>query len=221
MTRLLYGVVALVSTAAFASGFTLHRERTREGRDDAWVVMQEEGSATMSGSSLDLRRARRQLARSHGAILWFRHGGREYVVENEAAIGRILAAAKPQEELSQRQSALGEQQAELGRRQAELGHAQAALAMRQVQRARKAALAADDDDRIDRPGREVLERDFEARQRAIEREQEDLGRDQEELGREQERLGKQQEKLARDLERTVGQVIDESLRTGTAHEIDD
>ena len=46
--------------------------------------------------------------------------------------------------------------------------------------------------------------------------QEVLGREQEKIGREQEKMGRQQEKLAKQVQRKVEQLIEASLRNGSA-----
>jgi hypothetical protein len=216
MTRLTCTLVALGSTAAFASGFSFHKSGSEDG--EAWVLVHDEDSATMSGSMLDLRRARKQLRKVQGDFLWFRKDRKEYVVEDKQIIGRILDATKPQTELGKRQSDLGGQQSELGRRQAELGREQAAIAARQARAAVREAHATDDD-RIERETRRTRQRELEGAQRELEREQEELAREQEELGRRQEELGRQQEELAREVEHTVAEAVDESLRNGSAREV--
>lgn len=213
MTRLTCTLLALASTAAFASGFTSRKGAPEEA--DAWVVVHDEDSATMSGSMLDLRRARKQLGKLKGDFLWFRRDRKEYVVEDRAIVGRILEATRPQTELGKRQGELGAQQAELGRRQAELGREQAALASRQA-RAEVREAHATDDDRIERETRKARRRELEAAQRELEREQEELGREQEQLGRRQEELGREQEELAKEVEHTVAAAVDEALHGGAA-----
>ena len=47
------------------------------------MLVHDADSATMSGSTLDLRRARRFLRSGNGDFFWFRRGRKEYVVEEK------------------------------------------------------------------------------------------------------------------------------------------
>jgi hypothetical protein len=156
--------------------------------ENAWVVVHDGNNVNMSGNLRDLDRARSHLKDLGPEYLWFRHDGREYVVRDGKVLEQIEEVIRPQQELGQEQGRLGKHQARLGQQQAKLG-------MRQAE----AALHGD-----------------EAEQRELGNAQEALGREQEKIGREQEKMGKQQEKLARETERRIAQLIDTSIKDGTA-----
>jgi bla regulator protein BlaR1 len=156
--------------------------------EDGWVVVRGERSATMHGDSGDLRVARRYLKDFGPDYLWFRHDGKEYVVRDGKAIEQIEEAVRPQEELGEKQGKLGQHQARLGQQQAQLG-------MRQA----RAALHGDDSE-----------------QRELGDAQEAIGKEQEKIGREQEKMGRLQETLAKEVERKVAQLIETSLKDGSA-----
>ncbi|HZX96514.1 MAG TPA: hypothetical protein VFE90_18495 [Myxococcales bacterium] len=174
MTRLLAALV-LLAPAAFSA-------------EDSWVVVRGERGATMHGGLADLEVARKYLKDFGPAYLWFRHGGKEYVVRDGKMIEQIDELTRPQEELGEEQGRLGKHQARLGQQQAELG-------MRQAQ----AALHGDH-----------------AEQRELGDAQNAIGREQEKIGREQEKMGKQQQKLSRQVEQKVAMLIDSSLKDGSA-----
>ncbi|EGD07409.1 hypothetical protein LN475_11975 [Xanthomonas vesicatoria] len=95
---------------------------------DAYVLF-EDGEALMHGSTEDLARTRR-LAGGTGALLWFRRGGKSYVVRDPGTLQRIRALYAPVSQLGQAQGALGERQGRLGEQQAALGTQMAAMAAR-------------------------------------------------------------------------------------------
>src|SRR3954464_8667044 len=96
MTRLLAALV-LLAPAAFSA-------------EDSWVVVRGERGATMHGGLADLEVARKYLKDFRLTYLWFRHGGKEYVVRDGKMIEQIDDLTRPQEELGEEQDLQGEHQ---------------------------------------------------------------------------------------------------------------
>ena len=183
--------------------------------EDAWVLVRDEQSSSMHGDTRDLEAARSHLHELGPGYLWFRHGGKEYVLRDSGALQQIEEAVRPQMELGQaqgelgkRQGDLGRQQGQLGREQGELGRKQARVAMRRAERGISG----------EKPGPEdrEAERDVEETQRQLGKAQGVLGREQGKIGEEQGKMGLQQAALSKDLEKKIRQVIETSLRNGTA-----
>jgi beta-lactamase regulating signal transducer with metallopeptidase domain len=184
---------------------------------DSYVLLYgDDNSATMSGSTDDLKRVKRMRTNSHEDFLWFRHDGKEYVVRDAALLKQVKDLSKAQGELGGRQGELGGRQGALGAKQGSLGARQGALG------AEQGALAAD----RARRGGDADDRDLEKRERELDRKQEELSKQQEELGRQQEVLGKQQEELGRQqeglgrkAEREMKTLIERAIQSGAAQEV--
>lgn len=194
-----------------------------DGGGDPWVLLS--GNHRMAhGSERDLRVAERA-RRGREDLLWFRQGGRAYVIRDPELLAEARALWQPVEELGRRQGELGARQGALGAQQGELGARQGELGARQGrlgahEGAVAAAQAAVDAARAarDQAGDEGIERKLEALASELEdlaREMADLragaadlgaefdslGHQQEELSRQQEELARQQERLAQEQDR--------------------
>jgi bla regulator protein blaR1 len=171
---------------------------------DAWIVVHDGDSFSIHGDVADLEAAKSHLRELGPGYLWFRHEGKQYVVQGEG-LKEISALAGQQSALGAEQSRLGRAQAELGRRQGELGKDQGAAGSEQARSAM----------------REDGEGQSEAgeTQRQLGRAQQSLGREQAKLGREQAKLGEQQRLLSKQMEEKVRKLIETSLRDGTAKAI--
>jgi beta-lactamase regulating signal transducer with metallopeptidase domain len=186
------------------------------GSDESFVLFYgDRDSVTMSGSTGDVDRARRLRGSSKGDLLWFRRGGKEYVIRDSALLKQVEDLYKPVGELGARQGELGGRQGELGGRQGALGAKQGALGAELGAIAAGRARRGDADDR-----------DLERREKEINRKMEELSRQMEELGRQQEALGKQQEELGRQQEaasaradKEVHELMDRAIRSGAAQEV--
>jgi bla regulator protein BlaR1 len=192
--------------------------------DDSYVLLYgDDDSATMSGSTDDLRRVKRMRTNSHEDFLWFRHDGKEYVVRDAALLKQVKDLSKAQGELGGRQGELGGRQGALGSKQGALGAKQGALGAEQgALAADRARRGGDADDR----DLERREREFDQKQEELSRQQEELSRQQEELGRQQEalgtqqeELGRQQEELSRKAEREMKTLIERAIQSGAAREV--
>jgi bla regulator protein blaR1 len=208
-----------------------------------YVLFIDGDRTTMSGSTRDIATARRY-RRTGEPILWFRHGGREYVVRDQRILDQVTALWKPvnelggkQGELGGRQGELGAKQGEIGARQGELGAEQGALGARQgALGARQGAMAAWDrrpqteaDRRaFDEERRQIdLEmraldaqmRALDAKMREVEKPMQDLGRQMAVLGKEMEVLGRQMEEEARKAETGMRALLDRAVSTGAAEAV--
>jgi bla regulator protein BlaR1 len=169
--------------------------------DAPYVFLSGDGSITMSGSSDDVGKVKHLQGSSKEGILWFRRGGKEYVIRDAA----LLKQAK---ELFKAQSELGSRQGELGGRQGALGAKQGALGAEMGTLGADRARRGDGDDR-----------DLDRREKELSAKMEDLGRQQEELGRQQEALGRQQEELGRKAENEMHALMDRAMQIGAAQEV--
>ena len=168
----------------------------------AYVLLsQGSRSATMSGSTDDLSRAR-ALRVGQEALLYVRAGGEAYVVRDPATLRRAEAIFAPQEAMGARQAELGSRQAALGSRQAALGSHQARLGARQASAS---------------PGRAA---ELGRQQAALGRRQDELGRQQNALGARQSALGREQARLAREADAKFRALLAEALGRGLAQRVD-
>jgi bla regulator protein BlaR1 len=189
----------------------------RTGGDDPYVLMYGGSeSVTMSGDSDDLPRVKRLRGGSKEDFLWFRHGGKEYVVHNASLLKQVKEISKAQGELGARQGELGGRQGALGARQGELGAKQGALGSEQAALASARARRGGDADERDLDKRE---KELDAKMEKLGRQQEALGKQQEELGRQQEALGRQQEELGRKAEKEMHELMDRAVKSGAAQEV--
>ena len=128
---------------------------SRSANGDSWAVVKGgDTSLTFSGEFNDGRQAEIEKARkaANGApFLWFRHGGKSYIVTDPAIVARVEAMVRPIEDLGQRPSLLGQTEANLGKKQQDLtqaaqeasrlSSADAARMMAEIQAESKAAQA--------------------------------------------------------------------------------
>ncbi len=182
--------------------------RHGDGGGDDYVLLyggDDSTTTTMSGSMDELKKVKRLRGDSRGGILWFRHGGKEYVVRDAALL-------KQAGELFKAQGEVGARQGELGGRQGALGAKQGALG------AEMGALTADRARRGD-GGDSAGDRDLEKREKELDARMEALSHQQEELGEQQEALGRQQEELSRKAEKELRTLMDRALQNGQAQEV--
>lgn len=186
------------------------------GSDESFVLMYgDRDSVTMSGSTDDIERAKRFRGSAKEGLLWFRRGGKEYVVHDPALLKEVTDLYKPVSELGARQGELGGKQGKLGGRQGALGAQQGALGAEIAALAAESVRRGGDDDRdLERHEKELSEKMEE-----LGRQQEELGRQQEVLGRQQEELGRQQEAASARADKGLHEVIDRAIRSGAAQEV--
>ena len=197
--RLMSAGLALVAFAVAAPSVASQFQTNYSwSSGDAFVLMKNGGDNTiMSGSTDDLRIVER-LRNGTEPLLYFRRGGKSYLVRDAAVLRQAEAIFKPQQELGARQGELGSRQGALGKKQAELGRQQAAAALRHVSGDHAEAAR---------------------QQAALATQQSELGRHQSALGRQQSELGRQQSELARQANAKLGALMDDVLRRGLAQEV--
>jgi beta-lactamase regulating signal transducer with metallopeptidase domain len=184
---------------------------------DAYVLIDGD-DVTMAGHSDDIRTAQR-LKQGNAPVLWVREGGKQYVVRDAATLQRVKAAHLPVQQLGEQQGKLGEQQGALGERQGNLGAKQGELGQKMAAIASEQAAAAVQ-------GKAARQAEIDRRMDALADEQEQLARQQEALSRQQEPLARQQEALSRKqmaasdkMQRDVGRLLDEAIRSGKAQQL--
>ncbi|APO95847.1 hypothetical protein [Xanthomonas vesicatoria] len=182
---------------------------------DAYVLF-EDGKALMHGSTEDLARTRR-LAGGTGALLWFRRGGKSYVVRDPGTLQRIRALYAPVSQLGNAQGALGERQGRLGEQQAALGTQMAAMAARDAAAAvgqARASLARDN--ATARPATSTTQQATDSKQRSTQQRIEALAKQQQALAAQQADLATQQAAASARADGQARQVMREAIRTGLA-----
>lgn len=200
-------------------------EQSRE-RDPNFVVFVDGNRTTMSGSTADIERARRQ-RRNGERLMWFRHDGREYVVRDPRVVDEAIAIWVPVNELGNEQGRVGGEQGELGAKQGalgakqgELGAEQGRLGARQgVLGARQGELAAQQA-QLERTetGRRPYEKerqDIENEMEALDREMRQLTSKMEELNKPMEELNDQMKVLGKEME-ILGRKMEEASKKANA-----
>jgi beta-lactamase regulating signal transducer with metallopeptidase domain len=89
--------------------------------NEAFVVVSGNRTTTECGSAEDMARVNALRKSIPSPFLWFRRGGRSYVIRDAATVNAAIQAFAGQRDLARQQAELGRQQAELGRKQAALG----------------------------------------------------------------------------------------------------
>ena len=85
-----------------------------------FVLLRADGNNIMSGNTDDIERARRHL-RSGEPLLWFRYGGREYVVRDAGVLREAEELWGPVGRIGDEQGRIGEQMGEIGEEQGRIG----------------------------------------------------------------------------------------------------
>ncbi len=193
----------------------------------------DDDAVTISGSGNDLKTVE-QLRKTHTPMLWFRRGGKAYLVRDSAYIQRAKAIYAPVTALGKQQGALGGEQGRLGGLQGGLGARQGALGSQQGQLAsQRAKLASEQAALNGQASNDKRQAELDARQATLQSREDELGRQQDDLGRQQEVLGKQQEALGAKQEalgqrqeqataqanQQIGKLLDEAVAKGAAQVI--
>ena len=123
------------SIAATAQANGAQRTR-KDDRLEFVLVNRDRHGVTMSGSSQDAERLKRQYGDER--VLWFRHDGKAYVVKDAAALDEAEQINRPvadigakQGEIGAKQGAIGAKQGAVGARQGEIGARQGAIGAKQ------------------------------------------------------------------------------------------
>jgi len=215
-----------------------------DGGDSFALVNGPDTNMTISGnwSDTDMKaeidKARRQTS---GAFLWFRRDGKSYLLTDPATIARIQAMYKPMEELGRQQEELGKKQEKLGEEQERLGNLQEKASVQAPDLSRELAELSEATAKLNAAkGKELTQEQISEleekigdlqgklgelqgkigeKQGSFGAEQGRLGAEQGKLGEQQGKLGEQQGKLAREADRQVHAIINQSLSSGKAHQL--
>ncbi|HYW30177.1 MAG TPA: M56 family metallopeptidase [Gemmatimonas sp.] len=215
------------------------QERRRQD-ELRFVYFSDDRSTTMSGSSGDMSRARRQ-RRSGERLLWFMRDGEEYVVRDTRTLREVEELWAPVSEIGEEQGKIGSKQGEIGAEQGRQGALQGAVGAKQglvgarqgvigaqlgVLAAREAAGASASERRDIEREREELERAMRAldrEMRALSEEMRDvappsrgMSEDMEKLGRDMSVLGEQMEVASKRANAGMRTLIDRAIRSGAA-----
>lgn len=199
-------------------------------RDLNYVYFRTDKSTTMSGRISDIDRARRY-KQPNERIVWFRDGGREYVIRDAAAFKEIETIWRAVQGLGEAQSKLGKQMSELGHKMEELGSQQGLLGARQgTLSTREAALSMRESRRslsdaqraeIARQ-REALQqeiRELDKQVQALEKPIKELDRRMEPLSREMDALGKKMEAAEHKASGEMRSLFQRAIASGVARQV--
>lgn len=225
-----------VSTAGAAG-------QRRNDDDLRFVYFLSDDHTTMSGSSDDMRRARR-LRTPGEPMLWFMHDGKEFVVRDRKTLQQLENIWEPVGRIGAEQGAIGAKQGVIGARQGEVGAKQGLIGAEQgvigakqgAIGARQANLAARESRaRSDREWQEIarerrgldqamrdLDREMAAlneKMREASKPMEELGEEMEELGAEMEKLGVKMEAASAQARADMQRLIDRAIADGTAQPV--
>ncbi|HYN19672.1 MAG TPA: M56 family metallopeptidase [Thermoanaerobaculia bacterium] len=185
-------------------------------KDESYILLLGKSRTMMNGSMSDIRKAK-ELQKGAEPLLYFRRGGKAYVVRDAAFVLKAGDLFKMQAELGAKQGELGARQGELGAKQGELGAQQGALGARQAALAlnlARQALDGESDDSLEAEMEELGKQ-----QEELGRKQAELGEKQAELGEKQAELGEKQAELGREAEKKFRVLVDEAVRNGLAQEV--
>ena len=167
---------------------------------DPWIFVRNEQKVTMSGDLRDLDKAMKLHKKLGDGYLWFRHGGKEYVVQDGKLLQQIDEATRPDEPTAEAEAELDIRQEQLERHQARLDQHEEMLDQYF------------DEHHGDEPGLERAKRDLHRAQAELEKAQRKLEQAQEKLSRESERISKA-------MEGKMAELIDRALKQGLAQEV--
>ncbi|MCW0456703.1 M56 family metallopeptidase [Xanthomonas sacchari] len=192
---------------------TRSMQKTHNGQLEQSYVRVKGNHSTMSGSSDELASMKRE---TQGDGLWFRRGGKRYVVHDPALLARFDALFEPIGKLGAQQGELGKRQGALGREQGELGREQGKLA----QEAAARALARIDMDAVAAKAQANAQAALAQRQDALSAKMRALGEQQAALGRQQGELGARQGELSAQIDREVDRLFDAAIAAGNAQRLE-
>jgi len=121
---------AVASPELFPNPESVGSAVSQRAKDLTYVLFIDDRKRTMSGSEEDVARAER-LRRPGERMLWFRRGGREYVVRDPALLKQVVEIFKPLEEIGSKQGEIGAKQGEIGARQGQIGSKQGEIGVKQ------------------------------------------------------------------------------------------
>jgi len=185
----LAGACALPLLPAHALGGDIGVNSSMQASDggEPFALVRGEGSV-ITGETADRKRVKELKRSVKGDFLWFRDGGKEYIVQDPATLQRMDAAWAPMKELG---AQMGQHGAEMGRQGGSMGSLGAKMAL--------AAVTFNPE-----------------KMEAIGKQMENAGKPMEATGKKMEEVGKKMEAVQQDAERTARGVIRDALKNGTA-----
>jgi hypothetical protein len=216
----LAATLALVAaTTASAGSVHYGYSGAKHDPDKFQYAIIERGSQTCSISGDDswarIEELQDEVKETGREVMYFRIGGKDYVVRDRAAVRRAIEITRPMSELGKQQGELGARQGELGARQGELGALQGRIGALQ---GRVAALQASRDPQTRAEAAEIRAQlaELSAEARALGARQRDLGARQRELGARQRVLGERQREASKLAHEELRTLAEKTIRDGTA-----
>ena len=212
------------------------------GGDDYAIVGDPGAHIRMSGEWDDDRKSDIEKARkvAHGHFLWFRHDGKDYVVDDPTIVAQIEEMNKPLEDLGHQMGELGKQQKAFGEQQRELAkNFRDATVPTPDLTKEMADLNAAVESLKAKQGGTINQKELGDLQREVGRIQGELGRlqgkimteeirgnmgkfgeQQGQLGGQMGKMGSEMGRLARENQEKIKGMIDESLKNGKAKPVE-
>ena len=210
---------------------------------DSYAIVKGNGSEHISFNgdihTSDIDKARK-LANGRD-FLWFRHEGKDYVVDDPGTIAQIEAMYKPMEDLGRQQEELGKKQEALGKQQEEIGHqqeqasvptpdmskeiAEIEAAMTKLKASQGKNLTQDQFAEMQEKLGELqgrigeIQGEIGSKQGEFGERMGELGERMGELGEQMGRLGEQQGRIAEQADQKIKSIIDQSLKDGKARPV--
>ncbi|HKV78284.1 MAG TPA: M56 family metallopeptidase [Candidatus Sulfotelmatobacter sp.] len=198
------------------------------------IVSGKSDSFTMSGSTQDARHVENLKKQIPGDFIWFQRDEKSYIIRDQATIDRARGFWAGQEELGKKQEELGKQQEALGKQQEELGSKMEQVRVNvpdltaaldklkaKLQKLGSSATMEQIGDLQSEIG-ELQSKIGDIQSHAGEEQsklgelQGELGEKQGKLGEQQGKLGEQQAEIAEKATRQMKELLDESIKNGTA-----
>ena len=231
-------VTTTASMALIGPGGSDHKGFSyRYGFDDEErfvIVSGKSESWTMSGSTQDIRHVEKLKKQISGDFIWFQRDEKSYIIRDQATVDRARSFWAPQQELGRKQEELGKQQEALGKKQEELGKQMEQVRVNvpdmaaaldklkaKLQKMGPSATMEQIGDLQSEIG-ELQGKLGDLQGRAGEQQgklgeaQGALGEEQGKLGEQQGKLGEQQAELAEKATSQMKELLDESIKNGTA-----
>ncbi len=189
--------------SAFAAGerAVVHSGQDAGERKDSYALVRqgESGSSmhTHSGDRKSIEAVRRSI---DGDFLWFRDGGKAYVVQDREVLAKVDAAWAPLNRLGERMDGYGRQMDEHGKRMAALG--------KQMDEAAASLVRGRETDRKTQGAEASMEE--------IGKRMNEAGKPMDALGKQMNLLGKQMERESRTADKAVRALIREAMAKGLA-----
>jgi len=229
-TPLLYLTAAAQPTPQRKPGAATTPSVSTSKAEGSYVIVSGENS-TMSGSIDDLRRARGFRYRVGEEYVWFRQGGKSYIVRDPDTVKAAIRLFQPQHDLGRQQGELGEQQGKLGELQSKLGERQSSIRTtlpdltREIERIKQTMRNAGTSEELGEL--QAMLGEIQAKigeqqskigeqQAKIGEQQAKLGEQQAKLGEQQAALGEQQAKLAEEAGLKLRVLLEEAVKNGLA-----